>query len=88
MNIEAAILLGEEDNLGALDLGHYADFAIFNGDPFKEGAKVVMTILGGEIVYDAEEDLDSNWYIEYQKTHQGQEVLGEFQEEDDYEEEE
>lgn len=83
MNIEAAILLGEEDKLGALDLGHYADFVIFNGDPFKEDVKVVMTILGGEIVYDVEEDLASNWYIEYQKTHLGQEVLGEFQEEDD-----
>lgn len=65
MNIDAAILLGEESNLGALDLGHYADFAIFDGDPFQEEAQVVMTILDGKIVYDKEEDQTKDWYKEY-----------------------
>ena len=85
MNIEAAILLGKEDNLGALDLGHYADFAIFDRDPYQEDAQVVMTILSGEIVYDWEEDRESNWHKEYQNVHEG---FGNLQDQEDYEEEE
>ena len=73
MNIEAAVLLGEEANLGALDIGHYADFAIFDKDPYAGNAQVVMTILDGVIVYDQEEDRDSNWYKEYKEIHEGQE---------------
>ena len=88
MNIEGGILLGEEDKLGPLDLGHYGDFAIFDGDPFQGNANVVMTILGGQVVYDQEEDKNSNWYIDYQRTHLGEDGLGDFQEMEDYEDEE
>ena len=67
MNITAATLLGEEDKLGALDVGYYADFAVFDKDPFEEKAQVVMTLIGGEVVYDLEEDKELNWYDEYLK---------------------
>jgi cytosine/adenosine deaminase-related metal-dependent hydrolase len=88
MNIEAAILLGEEDKLGALDLGNYGDFAVFDGDPFQGKANVVMTILGGQVVYDQEEDKTSDWYKDYQKTHLGEDDLGDFEDMEDYEDEE
>ena len=71
--IEAAVLLGEEENLGALDIGNYADFAIFDMDPYENKAHVVMTLLGGEIVYDHEEDKDLNWHNEYVEMHEEEE---------------
>lgn len=88
MNIETASLLGEEDKLGALDLGHYGDFAIFDVDPFQGKANLVMTILGGQVVYDQEEDQTANWYKDYQKIHLGEEELGDFEKMEDYEVEE
>lgn len=84
MNIEAAALLGEEDNLGALEIDHYADFVIFDGDPYAGQAKVAMTIVGGEVVYEIEEDSSIDWYDKYLKNHQ---YDGDYEEEDEEEEE-
>lgn len=78
MNIDAAILLGKEEQLGALDLGHYADFAIFDKDPYQGEAEIVMTILAGEVAYDKEEDETKDWYEEYSILHENH---GDYEEE-------
>ncbi len=67
LTIDAAIQLGAEDRLGTIEVGKYADFAVFDTDPtavsideFKK-LKCAMTVLSGEIAYDAEDDDSAEW---------------------------
>ncbi|MEN2975301.1 MAG: amidohydrolase [Candidatus Caldarchaeales archaeon] len=53
----SAYLLFEEDSLGTLEAGEYADFIVINNDPLQisveelKNIKTVMTVVSGEIVY-------------------------------------
>lgn len=69
LTIDAAILLGEFEKFGSIEKGKVADFVVFDENPL-ECASVnafrklssSMTVLNGQIVYDVEEDLASEWY--------------------------
>lgn len=68
MTVEASELLGLEEKIGTIEVGKYADFTIYNEDPFKSTVSqfknlgAAMTVISGVIVYDAEEDEISSWY--------------------------
>ena len=67
LTIEGAVLLGKYDDLGSIEPGKAADFAIFDNDPFAcdvdqlKKLKCVMTVVGGQITYDASEDTAREW---------------------------
>lgn len=67
--IDAAISLGVNDKLGTIESGKYADFAIFDENPFDvlkpalfKKLQADMTVVAGQIVYDVEEDNMQEWY--------------------------
>jgi predicted amidohydrolase YtcJ len=69
LTINAALQLGISDEYGSIERGKRADFVIFDENPldaktlseFKK-LRSVMTIIGGTVVYDAEEDDMSQWF--------------------------
>ena len=71
--ISAAEILGVSDKLGSIAPGKYADFAVFEEDPAitvtaspdTDGdlPEATLTILGGRIIYDCDDDPDSNWEL-------------------------
>lgn len=68
LTTEAAKLIGMQDALGSIEAGKLADFAIFDENPLECEVKLIprlhtsMTVLGGEIVYDAESENDMEMY--------------------------
>lgn len=69
LTIDAAILLGEEANLGSIEKGKLADFAIFEKNPLDcatvdelKRLRACMTVVNGKIVYDENEYAASEWY--------------------------
>ena len=69
LTIDAAIMLGRENEIGAIKAGMLADFVIFDENPLEalnlglfKRIRAVMTVRNGEIVYDAEEDNMSELY--------------------------
>jgi len=68
LTVQAAETLGAGEKLGSIEIGKYADFTIFNEDPFKckvtdfGNLDVAMTVISGTIVYDSEEDDSRSWY--------------------------
>lgn len=52
VTINPAEMLGLDDRIGSISVGKDADFAIFDGDPFKSMTKVLMTVVDGRIVHD------------------------------------
>ncbi|MFV0517160.1 MAG: amidohydrolase family protein [Aminipila sp.] len=69
LTIDAAINLGVSDRLGSIQKGKLADLIVLEENPFDllkvsmfKRQSVVMTIVDGKIVYDAEEDNMSEWY--------------------------
>ncbi len=62
LTTEAAKVIGKADELGSIIAGKYADFAIFDENPLDCEVKTIprlhatMTVLNGEIVYDAESE--------------------------------
>jgi predicted amidohydrolase YtcJ len=60
VTIDAAYTLGQEDNLGSIETGKFADFAVLDADPQEVDAMkikdiaVVATILGGRVTLTAE----------------------------------
>ncbi len=68
LTIQAAEILGVDDKLGSIEAGKYADFTIFNEDPFEckvtdfGNIDIAMTVISGNIVYDSEEDDSRSWY--------------------------
>ncbi|QHI72157.1 amidohydrolase family protein [Aminipila terrae] len=67
--IDAAISLGVSDKLGTIEVGKLADFAVFEKNPFDlikpslfKKLQADMTVLGGQVVYDVEEDNMREWY--------------------------
>ncbi len=61
--IGSAYALGEEDLLGDLSEGKYADFIVVDKDPFEidhkelKDIKILATVVGGEIIYSSKKDL-------------------------------
>ena len=62
LTTQAAKIIGMEEELGAIKAGMLADFAIFDENPLEADVKTVqrlhatMTVLGGEIVYDVDQE--------------------------------
>jgi len=52
ITLNPAIMLGIDDRVGSIEVGKDADLAIFNGHPFSVYAKVVMTLIEGEVYFD------------------------------------
>ena len=51
VTIDAAYSGWIDDRVGSLEVGKDADIAVFNGEPLQLGAKCVMTVIDGKIVY-------------------------------------
>lgn len=49
VTVNAAALLGLSDRIGSIEVGKDADLAIFNGFPFSNMTRCVMTMIDGEI---------------------------------------
>ena len=69
LTIDAAMLLGQGSDFGSIEKGKHADFVIFDENPFEAGSladfkkiQAAMTVIDGNIVYDAKEDDRSQWY--------------------------
>ncbi len=68
LTLDAAIMLGEEENLGSIRKGKNADFVIYSKDPYSGSIEAFKklsadkTVIGGKVVYDEEEDILSEWY--------------------------
>ncbi len=69
LTIDGAMQLGLSHLIGSIEVGKFADFAVFEENPLAlpsihnlKNLQSVMTIIAGKIVYDAEEDDLSNWY--------------------------
>lgn len=68
LTLEAARIIGMQDKLGAVKAGMLADFAIFEENPLDCEVKLLprlhtcMTVLGGNIVYDAESENDMEMF--------------------------
>ncbi len=53
---EPARLLGLGDRMGTVEAGKEPHFVIFDADPLEPGAKVMKTIIAGEVVWDREDN--------------------------------
>lgn len=68
LTVEAAKIIGMQDSLGSIEAGKLADFAIFDENPLDCEVKLIprlhasMTVLAGEIVYDAENENDMEMF--------------------------
>ena len=69
LTVNAALLLGIGNDFGSIEKGKHADFVIFDENPldcrtladFKK-LHSAMTVIDGNVVYDAEEDDMSQWF--------------------------
>ena len=69
LTINAAIQLGISNESGSIEKGKHADFAIFDENPLEaktlddfKKIRAVMTVIGGAVVYDANDDDISEWH--------------------------
>lgn len=69
LTVNAALQLGVSSEFGSIEKGKHADFVIFDENPLDcrtlaEFKKLhsVMTVIDGNVVYDAEEDDMSQWF--------------------------
>jgi imidazolonepropionase-like amidohydrolase len=53
ITINAAEILGLDDRIGSIEIGKDADLVLWDQHPFQYDAKVLMTLINGEIVYKA-----------------------------------
>lgn len=53
---EPARLLGLGDRMGTVEAGKEPHFVLFDADPLEPGAKVMKTIIAGEVVWDREDN--------------------------------
>ncbi|MCL2436981.1 MAG: amidohydrolase family protein [Clostridiales bacterium] len=67
LTIDAALQLGISDDFGSVEVGKYADFVLFENNPLDcdlptfRGLPAKMTVIGGEVVYNAKEDRPEDW---------------------------
>ena len=57
ITINPAIQLGIQDRVGSVEVGKDADLAIWNGHPFSVYARVVTTLIDGDIFFDRDKDV-------------------------------
>jgi imidazolonepropionase-like amidohydrolase len=57
ITLDAAKILGIDDQRGSIEKGKVADLVLFDGDPFEHTTQVTQTISGGRVVYDRGEYL-------------------------------
>ena len=68
LTVDAAAVVGMADRLGSLEAGKLADMAVFDENLFELDLELLprvhaaMTILGGEVVYDADAENDIEMY--------------------------
>jgi len=68
MTIKAARIIGMEDELGMIEKGRLADFVVFEKNPFECDLRTFsrlhaeMTVVGGQVVYDAEGEMMEEIY--------------------------
>mgnify|MGYP001520630394 FL=1 len=55
ITIQAARHIGAEDRVGSIEEGKDADFVLLKGTPFSVDARILYTIINGEIVYQSGE---------------------------------
>lgn len=55
VTLQAAKLLGLDDRMGTVEEGKEPHFVLFDSDPLVPGARVMKTIIGGEVVWDRED---------------------------------
>jgi len=76
LTIDAAVTLGISDDFGSIESGKYADFVIFRENPFEcnmprfRALDCHMTVIGGNVVYDADRDDPKNWNEALKETQQ------------------
>ena len=52
ITLDAAKVLGIDEQYGSLEVGKVADLVLYDGDPFEHATHVTHTILGGRVIYD------------------------------------
>ena len=52
VTLDAAKLLGIDEEYGSIEVGKVADLVLYDGDPFEHATHVTHTIMGGRVVYD------------------------------------
>lgn len=57
VTINAAKLLGIENEYGSIEVGKVADLVLYDGDPFEHATHVTQTVMRGKVVYDRAEYL-------------------------------
>ena len=55
VTLQPAKVLGLDDRMGTVEAGKEPHFVLFDSDPLVPGARVMKTIIGGEIVWDRED---------------------------------
>ncbi|MDZ4797219.1 MAG: amidohydrolase family protein [Bryobacteraceae bacterium] len=82
---EPAWMLGIDKRVGALEPGMDADIAVFNAHPLSAYARVEMTLVDGQIIFDRERDLKMRvpWSPEFE-SNTDTPTSGGFDEEDDH----
>ncbi len=55
VTLHPAKLLGLDDRMGTVEAGKEPHFVLFDKDPLVPGARVMKTIIGGEVVWDRED---------------------------------
>jgi len=56
---DPAWMLGVEKRVGAIEPGMDGDLAVFNAHPFSPYARVEMTLVDGQVIFDRERDIKS-----------------------------
>jgi len=64
LTLGAAEKLAVSRDLGSIEIGKCADFAVFEEDPLQKGRmpECIMTLIDGQIVYDAVNENMEEWY--------------------------
>src|SRR5207237_2788093 len=51
ITLDAAKMLGIDDQFGSIEAGKAADLVLYDGDPFEHATHVTYTVIDGKIVY-------------------------------------
>ncbi len=55
ITLDAAKMLGIDDQFGSIDVGKAADIVLYDGDPFEHATHVTYTVIGGRVIHDRAE---------------------------------